>query len=94
MNVRPSPERRVYAQLPEQRGRVDSVALGPGAIYFSQVAAQASKTRITRLMSMPRHEAGSNISSSSGTSREGAEVSGISCPTTGWWTPSTVQQTD
>ena len=32
---------------------VDSVALGPGAIYFSRVAAQASKTRITRLMGMP-----------------------------------------
>jgi hypothetical protein len=29
------------------------VALGPGAIYFSRVAAQASKTRITRLMGMP-----------------------------------------
>ena len=42
-----------YAQLPELREGVDSVALGPGAIYFSRVAAQASKTRITRLMSMP-----------------------------------------
>jgi uncharacterized protein (DUF1697 family) len=42
-----------YAQLPELRKGVDSVALGPGAIYFSRVAAQASKTRITRLMSMP-----------------------------------------
>jgi len=43
----------VYAQLPELRQGVDSVALGPGAIYFSRVAAQASKNRITRLMSMP-----------------------------------------
>jgi uncharacterized protein (DUF1697 family) len=43
----------VYAQLPELREGVDSVALGPGAIYFSRVAAQASRTRITRLMSMP-----------------------------------------
>lgn len=42
-----------YAELPELREGVDSVALGPGAIYFSRVAAQASKTRITRLMSMP-----------------------------------------
>lgn len=42
-----------YARLPELREGVDSVALGPGAIYFSRVAAQASKTRITRLMSMP-----------------------------------------
>lgn len=43
----------VYADLPELREGVDSVALGPGAIYFSRVAAQASQTRITRLMSMP-----------------------------------------
>ncbi|MDQ0896061.1 DUF1697 domain-containing protein [Agromyces ramosus] len=42
-----------YAKLPELREGVDSVARGPGAIYFSRVAAQASKTRITRLMSMP-----------------------------------------
>ena len=42
-----------YAELPELREGVDSVAPGPGAIYFSRVAAQASKTRITRLMSMP-----------------------------------------
>jgi uncharacterized protein (DUF1697 family) len=42
-----------YAELPELREGVDSVALGPGAIYFSRVAAQASRTRITRLMSMP-----------------------------------------
>jgi uncharacterized protein (DUF1697 family) len=41
------------AQLPELREGVDSVALGPGAIYFSRVAKQASKTRITRLLSMP-----------------------------------------
>jgi uncharacterized protein (DUF1697 family) len=42
-----------FAELPELREGVDSVARGPGAIYFSRVAAQASKTRITRLMSMP-----------------------------------------
>lgn len=42
-----------YADLPELREGVDSVALGPGAIYFSRLAAQASKTRITRLMGMP-----------------------------------------
>jgi uncharacterized protein (DUF1697 family) len=41
-----------YAQLPELREGVDAAAPGPGAIYFSRVAAQASKTRITRLMSM------------------------------------------
>lgn len=43
----------VLAQMPELREGVDSVAPGPGAIYFSRVAAQAGKTRITRLMSMP-----------------------------------------
>jgi len=41
------------AQLPELREGVDSVTAGPGALYFSRVAAQASRTRITRLMSMP-----------------------------------------
>ena len=43
----------VWAQLPELREGIDSIAPGPGALYFSRVAAQASKTRITRLMSMP-----------------------------------------
>jgi uncharacterized protein (DUF1697 family) len=43
----------VWAQLPDLREGVDSIAPGPGALYFSRVAAQASKTRITRLMSMP-----------------------------------------
>ncbi|MET0479911.1 MAG: DUF1697 domain-containing protein [Mycetocola sp.] len=43
----------VLAQMPELREGVDAVAPGPGALYFSRVAAQAGKTRITRLMSMP-----------------------------------------
>jgi uncharacterized protein (DUF1697 family) len=43
----------VYAELPEFREGVDSVALGPGALYFSRVAARATKTRIQRLMAMP-----------------------------------------
>jgi uncharacterized protein (DUF1697 family) len=50
-----SPE-EVLAELPELRAGVDSVAPGPGAIYFSRVAAQATKTRITRLMSMPVYQ--------------------------------------
>ena len=41
------------AHLPELRGGVDSVAPGPGAIYFSRVAAKATKTRIQRFMAMP-----------------------------------------
>ncbi|MET0726048.1 MAG: DUF1697 domain-containing protein [Leifsonia sp.] len=43
----------VFAELPELRDGVDSVALGPGAIYFSRVAARATQTRITRFMAMP-----------------------------------------
>lgn len=43
----------VLAQMPELRDGVDSVAPGPNAVYFSRVAAQATKTRITRFMSMP-----------------------------------------
>ncbi|GAA3892911.1 DUF1697 domain-containing protein [Leifsonia kafniensis] len=42
-----------FAELPELREGVDSVALGPGAIFFSRVAAHATKTRITRLNGMP-----------------------------------------
>ena len=41
------------ADLPELREGVDSVAPGPGAIYFSRVAAKATKTRIQRFMAMP-----------------------------------------
>jgi uncharacterized protein (DUF1697 family) len=43
----------VMAEMPELREGVDSVAPGPGAVYFSRLTAQATKTRITRLMSMP-----------------------------------------
>jgi uncharacterized protein (DUF1697 family) len=42
-----------FAELPELREGVDSVAPGPGAIYFSRVAARATKTRIQRFMAMP-----------------------------------------
>lgn len=41
------------ADLPELREGVDSVAPGPGAIYFSRVATKATKTRIQRFMAMP-----------------------------------------
>lgn len=43
----------IMAQLPALREGVDSIAPGPRALYFSRVANEASKTRITRLMSMP-----------------------------------------
>jgi len=42
-----------FAALPELREGVDAVALGPGAIYFSRLAAQAAKTRMTRLIGTP-----------------------------------------
>jgi uncharacterized protein (DUF1697 family) len=42
-----------YAEVPELREGVDSIAPGPGALYFSRLAAQATKTRIARLMGMP-----------------------------------------
>jgi len=41
------------AEMPELREGVDSVAPGPGAIYFSRVAAKATKTRIQKFMAMP-----------------------------------------
>lgn len=43
----------VLADMPDLRDGVDSVAPGPGAVYFSRVAAQATKTRIQRFMAMP-----------------------------------------
>ena len=43
----------VLRNLPALREGVDSVAPGPGVIYFSRIAARGSKTRITRLMAMP-----------------------------------------
>lgn len=50
---RPLTAEAAYAALPELREGVDSAALGPGVIYFSRVAALASKTRLTKLMVMP-----------------------------------------
>ena len=41
------------AEMPELREGVDAVAPGPGAIYFSRVAARATKTRIQKFMGMP-----------------------------------------
>ncbi|WP_314148701.1 DUF1697 domain-containing protein [uncultured Leifsonia sp.] len=45
-----------FAQLPELREGVDSMAMGPGALYFSRVAALATKTRIQRVMAMPMYQ--------------------------------------
>ncbi|MHA6668249.1 DUF1697 domain-containing protein [Homoserinimonas sp. A447] len=42
-----------HAQLPELREGVDSVALGPGALYFSRVKARATETNINRFMGKP-----------------------------------------
>lgn len=41
------------AQLPELREGVDSVELGPGALYFSRVKARATETNINRFMGKP-----------------------------------------
>jgi uncharacterized protein (DUF1697 family) len=41
------------AEMPELRDGVDAVAPGPGALYFSRVAATATKTRIQKFMAMP-----------------------------------------
>ena len=43
----------VLADLPELREGVDSMVAGEGALYFSRVAAQATKTRVQRLFAMP-----------------------------------------
>ncbi|SKC45820.1 DUF1697 domain-containing protein [Krasilnikoviella flava] len=43
----------VLDRMPALRDGVDAVAPGPGAVYFSRVAAQARRTRITRLMALP-----------------------------------------
>jgi uncharacterized protein (DUF1697 family) len=50
---RPLTAEAAYAALPGLREGVDTVALGPGVIYFSRVATRASKTRLTKLMVMP-----------------------------------------
>lgn len=42
-----------FARLPELRADVDSMAIGPEALYFSRVAAQATKTRVQRVLAMP-----------------------------------------
>jgi uncharacterized protein (DUF1697 family) len=42
-----------FVDLPELRAGVDSIAMGPGVLYFSRVAAQATKTRVQRVLAMP-----------------------------------------
>ncbi|WP_344246564.1 DUF1697 domain-containing protein [Isoptericola hypogeus] len=49
----PLTAREVLEQMPELREGVDAVAPGPGAVYFSRVAAQAGRTRIAALMGLP-----------------------------------------
>ncbi|MFC8598702.1 MULTISPECIES: DUF1697 domain-containing protein [unclassified Isoptericola] len=49
----PLTAREVLDVMPELRDGVDAVAPGPGAVYFSRVAAQARRTRIQRLMALP-----------------------------------------
>lgn len=49
----PLTSEEALAEMPDLREGVDSVAPGPGAIYFSRVAARATKTRIQLFMAMP-----------------------------------------
>ncbi|MBC7724310.1 MAG: DUF1697 domain-containing protein [Burkholderiaceae bacterium] len=42
-----------FALLPDLREGVDSAAMGPGALYFSRVAARARETRITSFLGKP-----------------------------------------
>lgn len=44
------------AEFPELREGVDSVAPGPGAIYFSRVDAQASKSRLTKIIGTANYQ--------------------------------------
>jgi len=46
----------VLAELPELKEGVDSIAGGPGVLYFSRVAKLATKTRIQRLFAMPVYQ--------------------------------------
>jgi len=41
------------AEVPELREGVDSIDPGPGALYFSRVAARATKTRIQKFLALP-----------------------------------------
>jgi uncharacterized protein (DUF1697 family) len=42
-----------FAQLPELREGIDTMTIGPGALYFSRSAAYATKTRVQRVLAMP-----------------------------------------
>lgn len=50
---RPLTVEAAMQEMPELREGVDSIAAGPNALYFSRVAAQARRTRITLFMSLP-----------------------------------------
>ncbi|TWD83117.1 uncharacterized protein (DUF1697 family) [Kribbella amoyensis] len=50
---RPLTVEAAMQQMPELREGVDSITPGADVLYFSRVAAQARKTRITRFMSLP-----------------------------------------
>jgi uncharacterized protein (DUF1697 family) len=49
----PLTAKQAMAELPELREGVDAIAPGPGALYFSRVAATATKTRIQQFMAKP-----------------------------------------
>jgi uncharacterized protein (DUF1697 family) len=49
----PLTAKAALAEVPELREGVDSIAAGPGALYFSRVKARATKTRIQTFMAKP-----------------------------------------
>ena len=49
----PLTAKQAMAEVPELREGVDAIAPGPGALYFSRVAANATKTRIQKFMAKP-----------------------------------------
>ena len=44
------------AAFPDLREGVDSVAPGPGAIYFSRVDAEASRSRLSKIVGTPNYQ--------------------------------------
>jgi uncharacterized protein (DUF1697 family) len=49
----PLTAKQAMAEVPELREGVDAIAPGPGALYFSRVAARATTTRIQQFMAKP-----------------------------------------
>lgn len=53
---RPLTPDQALAEFPPLREGVDGAAPGPGVVYFSRVAAQASTSRLTRIVGTPLYQ--------------------------------------